>query len=301
MNYYPYNSYGLPAGRQAHYYHYDLSLMDYPITIFLGALQGVTEFFPISSSGHLLLVEHFFDLPVESFKAFDVVLHGGTLLALLVLFWREWRGIAVGSWSLVFGKLNNDNKKSLKLLGWLVLATIPAAVVGLLLGDWIDNVTRGENRVLLVAGFFVLVAVVLLFAERKSSNPLNPPYQGDLKPRQVVIMGLAQMFALLPGVSRSGVTIASGMLSGLSRSVAAKFSFLMLVPVTAGAVALITRKVLAGELSLPAIEFVITGFIVSALVSYFAASALLKFVKKHSLIVFAVYLVLMAGVLFFVG
>lgn len=294
--------------------------MSYLTTIFLGALQGVTEFFPISSSGHLLLAEHFLGLPVESFKAFDVVLHAGTLLALLFLFWREWWGMGVASCELIVGRLSHAGRKNLKLLKQLIIATIPAALVGLLLNDWIDEVTRGEGRTLLVTSFFVLVAGLLVLAERKSPsrtlNPPNPPSsldfardrQGEvdsgeknLKWKQVITMGVAQMFALLPGVSRSGVTIASGMLSGLSRPTAAKFSFLMLAPVTAGAVILIAKKVFSGELTLPATEFVVVGFISSAIVSYLAALALLKFVKKHSLKIFAIYLILAAGVLLFLN
>ncbi|MFH1546136.1 MAG: undecaprenyl-diphosphate phosphatase [Patescibacteria group bacterium] len=265
--------------------------MNFPLAAFLGILQGITEFFPISSSGHLLLAEHFFDLDVENLKAFDVVLHAGTLLALLVLFWREWVGMAVGSWQLAVGRLNEKNRESLQLLGKLAVVTIPAAFVGLLFGDWIDTTTRGENRVFLVAGFFILVAILLLAAEkfgRKNSEKVGW--------RNVVGMGIFQALALLPGISRSGATIAAGMLGGLSRSAAAKFSFLMLAPVTLGATILISKKVCAGELTLPPLEFTLVGFAVSAVSSFLFASLLLKFVKKYSLVWFAVYLILAAVV-----
>lgn len=264
--------------------------MDYSITAFLGMLQGLTEFFPISSSGHLLLAEHFLDLPVENLKAFDVVLHAGTLVALLVLFWREWWGIIVGSYEFIVQRKKNEG---VQLLGYLVLATIPAALVGVLLGDWMDEITRGTNRVLLVAGFFVFVALLLLAAERFSSQKENKP-----RWKQVLWMSLFQALALLPGVSRSGSTIAAGMLSGLSRSAAARFSFLMLAPVTAGATLLTVLDVIKGELTLPPLDVVMVGFFVSALVSYLCAATLLKLVKKYSLAVFSIYLLIAAGILF---
>ena len=268
--------------------------MNFPLAAFLGILQGITEFFPISSSGHLLLAEHFFDLDVENLKAFDVVLHAGTLTALLVLFWREWWGMVRSSWFLVIGSKEKVEWDSLKLFLKLVVATIPAAFVGLLFGDWIDTTTRGENRVFLIAGFFILVAVLLLAAEkfgRKNSEKVGW--------RNVVGMGIFQTLALLPGISRSGATIAAGMLGGLSRSAAAKFSFLMLAPVTLGATILISKKVCEGKLVLPPLEFTLVGFAASAVFSFLFASLLLKFVRKYSLAWFAVYLILAAAVLIF--
>ncbi|MCF7846149.1 MAG: undecaprenyl-diphosphate phosphatase [Candidatus Peribacteraceae bacterium] len=270
--------------------------MNFGEVIFLGALQGITEFFPISSSGHLLLAEHFFSLPVENLKAFDVVLHAGTLLALLVLFWREWSGIVAGYWSLVTGSDNKEKAWSRRLFWQLVLATIPAAVVGLLWGDAIDLLTRGENRVAIVSTFFVAVALLLFFAEKFGTQKNQKAGW-----KNVIWMGIFQATALLPGISRSGATIAAGMFSGLTRSAAARFSFLMLAPATAGAVALITKKVLDGELSLPPLQFTLVGFAVSAIVSFAAATFLLSFVKKHSLKVFSVYLILAAIVLLFIG
>lgn len=261
--------------------------------IFLGVLQGITEFFPISSSGHLLLAEHFFGLDVENLKAFDVVLHAGTLLALLILFWKEWRGMVTGCWLLVARSLDNHSRTSLQLFWKLVVATVPAAVLGFTLNDWIDEVTRGEQRVVIVASFFLVIAGLLVLAEK-----LGKKNTDQVGWRQVWLMGVAQACALLPGVSRSGSTIIAGMLSGLKRDTAAKFSFLMLAPATAGAVLLIGKKVLDGELSVPPLEFTLLGFFVSAVSSFVFASLLLRLVKKHSLIWFAVYLLVAAGILF---
>jgi len=261
--------------------------MNFSLAVFLGALQGITEFFPISSSGHLLLAEHFFSLPVENFKAFDVVLHAGTLLALLVLFWREWFIILRG----FFVKTEHDGRR---LFLQLVIATLPAAFVGFFFGDVIDKITRGENRVFIMAGLFAMVALALLAAEKFGRKKTE-----EISWQNVIKMGLAQSIALLPGVSRSGVTIVAGMLGGATRSAAAKFSFLMLAPATAGAIILIFAKVFAGELILPAFEFVAVGFIISAIVSYIAASIFLGFVRRHSLVVFAIYLLLASASLVF--
>jgi len=266
--------------------------MDYFVAVFLGILQGITEFFPISSSGHLLLAEHFLDLPVEHLKAFDVVLHAGTLLALLALFWRDWL-------SVIRGFFVKNETAGRRLFGMLVVATIPAAVAGLLLGDQIDAATRGENLTIIVASLFLIVAALLALAEWRHKNTRNKKHVVGW--RQVVAMAVFQACALLPGVSRSGSTIAAGMLFGLDRATAARFSFLMLAPATAGAVLLIGWQVWAGELTLPATEFVVTGFAVSALVSYAAAAALLAFVKKYSLAWFAGYLILAAAVLFYLN
>lgn len=258
--------------------------MSYPIVIFLGILQGITEFFPISSSGHLLLAESFLSLPVADLQAFDVVLHGGTLAALLVLFWREWLGI------LKFDKAGRN------FFLQLVIATIPAALAGVFLGDWMETFTRGENRLWIVGSFFLLVALVFFLTEKFSKR--NSEKIGW---KQVIVMGLAQAVALLPGVSRSGSTIAAGMFSGLKREAAARFSFLMLAPVTFGAVVLIAKDFLEGKATLPPTNFVIVGFIAAAVTSYFAAETLLRFIKKHSLNVFGVYLIAAALTLFYLA
>lgn len=256
--------------------------MTFGIAIFLGILQGITEFFPISSSGHLLLAEHFFALDVTNLKAFDVVLHAGTLVALLALFWREWFSIL------------KFEKSGRRLFGKLILATIPAAIVGLFFGDAIDGFTRGSNLVFVVASFFVVVAIALFFAEKFGKQ--NSEKTGF---KNIFWMSIFQAAALLPGISRSGATIAAGMFSGLSRTAAAKFSFLMLAPATAGATILIAKKVFEGELILPPLEFTFVGFAVSAVISFAAAKFLLHFVKKYSLKIFSLYLILAAAVLFF--
>jgi undecaprenyl-diphosphatase len=263
--------------------------MNFGETIFLGILQGITEFFPISSSGHLLIAEHFFGLDVEQLKAFDVVLHAGTLLALVILFWREWWGIVIGHWSLVIGSDSVVKKNSRELFWKLVVATIPAAVVGLTLGDWIDEFTRGDQRVIIVAVFFLVTAGLLFAAEK-----LGKKNSDKVGWRQVGLMGFFQALALLPGVSRSGATITAGMLGGLRREFAAKFSFLMLAPATLGAVILILQKVWVGEFTLPPIKFTLIGFFISALSSFVFASLLLRLVKKYSLVWFSIYLVLVA-------
>ena len=249
--------------------------------IILGIIQGATEFFPVSSSGHLLLAEHFFALPVADLKAFDVVLHAGTLLALLALFWREWFSIL------------QFRKSGQKLFVQLIVATIPAAVVGLLFGDAIDEFTRGENRIFVVAVFFAVVAVVLFFAEK-----FGKQNSARIGWKNIFWMSVFQSAALLPGISRSGATISAGMFSGLDRSAAARFSFLMLAPAVAGAVILVVGKVFAGDLILPPFEFTLVGFTISAVVSFACAKFLLCFVKKHSLKIFTIYLIFVAVILF---
>ncbi|MFH0834669.1 MAG: undecaprenyl-diphosphate phosphatase [Patescibacteria group bacterium] len=257
--------------------------MNFGEVTFLGALQGITEFFPISSSGHLLLAEHFFALDVEHLKAFDVVLHAGTLVALLALFWREWFSIL------------KFEKSGRQLLVQLIVATIPAAVIGVFFGDAMDELTRGSKGTVVVAGFFVLVAVALFIAEKFGQQKIQ-----KVGWKNVFWMSIFQAAALLPGISRSGSTIAAGMFSGLDRSAAAKFSFLMLAPATAGAVVLILKKVADGEMTLPPTDLTLVGFVVSAIVSFACAAFLLRFVKKYSLKIFSLYLILAAVALFLI-
>ncbi len=271
--------------------------MDILTAALLGSLQGITEFLPISSSGHLVLAEQLLGLQVIQLKSFDVVLNTGTLVALLFLFYQEWR-------SILRGLVDRQEQAGRSLLFKLIVATIPAVIVGALFSDWLDSFSRGESAVMWIAIFFVLLGVLLFVAEyfqvphSKAVEKQSEEKGESVSWRQVILLGLVQSVALLPGVSRSGIVMATGMLAGLSRHAATRFAFLMLLPVGAAAASYIALRVAVDGLPLPALAPTLVGFTSSAIVSYFFAKYFLEFVKSYSLRIFAWYLVL-AGFLLF--
>jgi undecaprenyl-diphosphatase len=249
--------------------------------LFLGILQGLTEFLPISSSAHLILLPWFFrwNNPLVDSLTFDVALHVGTLLAILWYFWRDWVDLARG----FFGILARRRVENLqeRLILYIALSTIPAAVAGFLLEKTIEGSFR--NPALIV---FPLMAVSLLmiYAERRP-HPSHPLEQLTLK--DSLIIGFAQALALLPGVSRSGITITTGLLRGYGREAATRFSFLLSTPAIAGAALLHFRhlpKEMASEWQIFAIGFASSGFI-----GYFAIAFLMRYLRQHTLNVFAGY------------
>ena len=223
--------------------------------ILLGLLQGITEFLPISSSGHLIIAETAFGLHVDDLKDFDVSLHVGTLLAILVYFRRDLLNF--------------------KWWPWLILGSIPATLVGLLLEDHIDALFRSAESVAIM-----LIGVGLLFfiPQRKNNQPLTW--------WRTLLMGCGQAIAIIPGVSRSGATIFTGMQLGINREEAARFSFLLGSIAIAGAGLL--KALDTQSLSLP-LSTLIAGFLAAFLSSLFAASVIMKFLKKHSFRAFGVY------------
>ncbi len=248
--------------------------------VFLGILQGITEFLPISSSGHLVVFESVFGLNAEALGAFDIFLHFGTFLALLVFFRKEiaqmFRELA--------GFFRGNVSES--LLAKLALATLPAGIVGILFKDWIEASFR-EARI--VALFFLATAIYFFLVERWSKQTKET---ASLK--NAFLMGVAQIFGLLPGISRSGSVIGGGMLSGLTRESAARFSFLMALPAIGGAALVQGLQIAKQGIAIYDLQtawpFYAVGFLASAFTSFFAVKIVLKLFKKYSLKVFAAYL-----------
>ncbi len=242
----------------------------------LGIVQGLTEFIPVSSSGHLLIAHHALGIK-ETGLAFDVALHFGTLLALLAFFNKELVDLFVALW----------RKSTQTRLAWLlVLATIPAAVAGWLLESAAESTFRSLRLVsLTLMGF----AVLMLLAERFARRVGRPTSLEGISKRQVLVMGAAQAAAVIPGVSRSGSTITAGLFMGLDRVAATRFSFLLAIPITAGAILKVFTEPSAMH-QLRNEQAVFAVGVVTALVSgLFAIRFLLRFVAKHSLHTFAYY------------
>ena len=257
--------------------------------ITLGIIQGLTEFIPVSSSGHLVLIPYFlgWEIPESEAFIFDVLVQWGTLLAVLVYFRRDLYKIASASiGALMIGK-PFTNKNS--LMGWyLVVATIPAVVIGLTFKGQIEATFSSAKA----TGFFLLItAALLLIAETVGKR--NRSIE-DISWCNAWWIGCFQVLSLLPGVSRSGATIAGGMTRNLDRTAAARFSFLMSVPVMLGAGILAIKDLL----ELPTINHFIgplaVGFLVALVSGYIAISWLINYLSRHSLQVFAQYCLLLA-------
>jgi undecaprenyl-diphosphatase len=260
----------------------------------LGTVQGLTEFLPVSSTGHLILFEEALDIDQDTFGlTFDAAIHLGTLLSVLFLLRREVLRLAIGWLGSLRAGLAGGLTRSLHdnddaRLAWLILlATIPAAILGLALEDAVEDTLR---RPALVASTLIAFAVVLALAERLSGKRRLMTHLGILG---ALFIGVAQSVALVPGVSRSGITISAGLFAGLQRRQAALFAFLLSAPVVAGAglkqVYDVVDDVRAGLLDAGDLGFFAVGFVTAALSGAVAIALLLRFLQRNSLYVFVWY------------
>lgn len=257
--------------------------------LFLGILQGLTEFLPISSSAHLILVPWFFHWQnslVDSLL-FDVALHAGTLLAILGYFWRDWLALIRGFFRTT--KRGRANESMERMVFYILLATLPAAFLGLLLEKSVEKTFRDP---ILILGPLVVVSGVMIWAERRKRSFRN---LDQMNLAEAMIIGFAQALALFPGASRSGITITTGLLRGFRREEATRFSFLLSTPAIAGAAVLQFRHLIhANAADWPILA---VGFFASALVGYLAIAFLMRYLRVHTLNVFAVYRLLLAAVI----
>lgn len=244
--------------------------------IVLGVVQGITEFLPISSDGHLVLAETLLDRSFgvtgseDTKKNLELVLalHVGTLVSIIIIYWKDLIQLP----------------RQPRLCGLIILATIPAGVVGLLLKDKIEETFNSP----LTAGVgFLITAGALLIGQR--AERMRAVRKEDLTPMQALFIGCCQTLALLPGVSRSGSTIAAGLSAGLERTAAARFSFLMAVPVIGGATLLMVKDMIKQGHASNGVTAMIVGAVTAAVVGYFALSWLLRMVTKGKLHWFAYY------------
>jgi len=258
----------------------------------MGIAQGLTEFLPISSSGHLILLPSLlgWDDPFINSLAFSVMLHLGTLVALLAYFWRDWiRLVPAGLAAIRDRSFAGDPDRKLAWL--LAITTIPAIVAGLLLNDPIESTFRQPG---LVAVMLLVGAAIIWIADRWGGTQRTI---AGMSFRVAFGIGAAQAVALVPGISRSGVSIAAGRFAGLDRPAAARFSFLMATPIIAMAGAYETMKLVRGENgAAPELLPMVAGM-VAALVSGLAAiHYLLRWLAGHSLDIFVVYRIVLAGI-----
>jgi undecaprenyl-diphosphatase len=269
--------------------------MDWWQAVLLGIVQGLTEFLPVSSSGHLMIFKELLGADAEGFLDFTVTVHFATVLATLVVFWSV-------IWQLLKGlfqfKYNDETDYICKIL----VSCIPVAVVGVLLKDEVDALF-GESLSLVAIGL-VITASLLLFSDnagRWLRNSSVRPARNGISYWQAFVVGIAQAFAVMPGVSRSGSTIATGLLTGVKRESMAQFSFLMVLIPIIGEQSLDLLKVAVGSESfgggVGALALVL-GFVVAFVSGLFACKVMIALVKKARLGWFALYCLLVAVLLF---
>jgi undecaprenyl-diphosphatase len=259
----------------------------------LGILQGLTEVLPISSSAHLILVPWLFNWP-ESGLTFDVALHLGTFIALCLYFWRDILELVINFFNGLSGK--GLHTPGSRLPFYLIAGTIPAAIAGKTLEGPIEEIFRKSPA--LIAAFLIIFGLLLAFADTTGAKRWK---MDRITLKFALIIGLAQCLALIPGVSRSGITITAALLLGFNREAAARFSFLLSLPVVAGAAVLklghlVRDGVPAGEL-----PPMLIGVVTSAIFGYLSVAFLLRFVQKSSLYPFVWYRLLAgSGILVFI-
>lgn len=266
--------------------------------IVLGIVQGLTEFLPISSSGHLVLVPWLFGWE-EPGLSFDAALHLGTLAAVFAYFWRELLGMVVAVPTALrrpdalFRKpaaVTSPRERDARLVWLLIIGSIPGGVAGLLLQDRIDSFFHDDahldRAVLLIAIVLAAVGLLLLVADRRGKQLRS---MGDLGPADAAAIGIAQMFALFPGVSRSGITLTTGLLRDIRRADAARFSFLLGTPLVTLAGLKGLYDLVSGGTGGIGTAPLVFGILASALSGFAAIAVLLRFLQRSSATVFVIY------------
>ena len=250
--------------------------------IILGLIQGITEFLPISSSGFLILVPEVFGWDVQSL-AFDAFLHIATLVAIVVVLWHEVKSMIM---ALLVPSHDEVSIAWRKLAVWVALATVPVLLIGFLFQEVFEIEFRSVE---IVAWSFIVWGSVLYFVDRRVKETKDRPQSVGLK--RALFIGLAQAIAIIPGTSRSGITMTAGLASGLSRETAARFSFLLSIPTIAAAGFLKLGSVARGEETIALLPLAV-GFIVAMVSAFLTVRFLLKFLKRYNFSELAIFRVL---------
>ena len=258
--------------------------------IFLGIVEGITEWLPISSTGHMLLVDEFIHLEMtDEFKEmFFVVIQLGAICAVPILFWEKLNPFSKK-------KSQNDKKATWNLWGKVVVGVIPAAVLGLLLDDFFDK--HFYNYIVVSIALIVYGIAFILVEKIKQKKEYRVNSVNDLSYKDALLIGAFQVLSLIPGTSRSGSTILGGMLTGVSRTASAEFSFFMAIPVMLGASLLKLLKffISVGTITGTEIGLLLIGLFVSFVVSMFSIKFLMDFVKRHDFSPFGIYRIVLGA------
>ena len=266
-------------------------MFEYIKSIIFGIVEGITEWLPVSSTGHLILLNEFLKLDVTEafYEMYQVVIQLGAILAVIVLFFHKLNP---------FSPKKDQKQKTRTWILWakVVVAVIPSAVIGLLLDDWMD---ANFYNAWVVAAMLILYGVAFILVERKNRGHA-PKIKNcnEIDYRTAILMGAFQCLSLIPGTSRSGSTILGGILLGVSRTAASEFSFFMAIPTMLGASALkLLKYILDGMIpSGGEIAILLIGCIVSFVVSLLVIKALMKYVRSHSFASFGWYRIVLGAV-----
>ena len=260
-------------------------------SILMGIVQGITEWLPISSTGHMLLLDQFIHMDVSEafFNVFKVVVQLGSILAVVVLYFHKLNPFSPQ-------KTDGEKKQTLSLWGKVLIASIPAGIVGLLLDDWIDGISAGTVGAIVIAAALIIYGVLFIVMESRHRQPQIQSFQ-DMRFRTALLIGVFQMLALIPGTSRSGSTILGAVFLGCSRPVAAEFSFFMAIPVMVGASGWKLLKAFQEGISFTTLEWglLAVGFLVAFLVSLAVIKFLMAFIQKHDFKVFGYYRIVLGA------
>ena len=262
--------------------------MTYFQSIILGLAQGLSEFLPISSSGHLALLQYFFGVDADNVLPFAVMLHLGTLVSVFIVYWKDIVELVIELLAVIrdlfTGKGLRINANPTRRLGFMIIvATIPTAVIGLLFNDLFESL---YSSLIAIGAGLLVTGTILLIAERMGSNNKNIK---EMKFRYAWFVGLMQGVAICPGVSRSGSTLFGGLISGLKKDFAVKFAFLISIPSILGSVILEAPAAFREGLSMDLIGPVVVGVLVAAISGLFAIKAMIKLVSDKKLIGFSIY------------
>ncbi|HAB67250.1 MAG TPA: undecaprenyl-diphosphatase, partial [Firmicutes bacterium] len=249
--------------------------------ILFGIVEGITEWLPISSTGHMILLDEFVHLGVseEFYKLFEVVIQLGAILAVVIMYFKT-----IFPWG--FGKTKEDTKDTLNLWGKILVACIPAAVIGILFDDWLDEHLYNS---IVVSLALIVYGIIFIVIESKNFGKRNTKKLNDITYKQALGVGGFQLLSLIPGTSRSGSTIIGGLILGLERSVAAEFTFFLAIPVMAGASFLkLVKYVLDVGFLFQVSELLLLGIgcLVAFIVSILIIKFLMSYIRKHDFKVF---------------
>jgi len=254
-------------------------IINYLKAIIFGVVQGVTEFLPVSSSGHLIVLHKFLVLPIENEAMFDVLLHLATLIAVVFFFWSDIKKMFGSTLKSLIGKSDEYSR-----LSWyIIIATIPAALVGVFFKDCIEK----NLRFIPVVSFMLVSVGILFIVVEKLSPKVNNLNETSLL--KVFFVGIAQTLALVPGTSRSGITIIAGLLTKLKREEAIRLSFLMSIPIIAGATILNLNDFFSSAVNKNEIILLSISFVSALISAIFAIKYFLKIAARFGLNVFAYY------------
>ena len=262
--------------------------MGYIEAIVLGLVQGLSEFLPISSSGHLALLQNLFEINEDKVIFFAVLLHIGTLVSIFIVYHKDIYAL-IKELFLLFkdiftGKGLRIEERPIRKLGiMIIVSSIPTAIMGLLFSDYIDKIF---GSLTVIAICWIITGFILLFSEKLKNNIKE--IEG-MKYRNAIFIGICQGLAIMPGISRSGSTIVGSLVTGLKREFAVEFAFLISIPAILGSAILEFPKAIKAGIEPSTIGPMIVGFLVAAISGYFAITTMIKIVSKHKMRYFSYY------------